>query len=83
MHLGFLRKLGFELSKTISPKEAEVEYIPLQYLCEFIRTNGFDGVIYKSSVSEGYNVAVFSDTKVECVTTRLYEINNIMYNYTV
>lgn len=78
-YLNFLRRLGFELSKTVSPKEAELEYIPLQYLCEFIRKSGFDGVIYKSSVAEGYNVAIFADHKVECRNAELYEIKDIQY----
>ena len=78
-YLNFLHRLGFELSKTVSPKEAELEYIPLQYLCEFIRKSGFDGLIYNSSVAEGYNVAIFSDHKLECVDTELYEIKNIQY----
>lgn len=81
MHLGFLRKLGFELSKTISPKEGEIEYIPLQYLCEFIKTMGYDGVVYRSSVAEGYNLAIFSDSKLECIESELYEIKNIQYEY--
>lgn len=81
MHLGFLRKLGFELSKTISPKEGETEYVPLQYLCEFIKTMGYDGVVYRSSVAEGYNLAIFSDSKLECIESELYEIKNIQYEY--
>lgn len=80
-HLGFLRKLGFELSKTISSKEAEIEYIPLQYLCEFIKMRGYDGVIYKSSVAEGYNLAIFSDDKLNCIETKLYEIKTVKYEY--
>lgn len=78
-YLNFLRRLGFELSKTVSPIEAELEYIPLQYLCEFIRKSGFDGVIYESSVAEGYNIAIFTDHKVECRNAELYEIKDIQY----
>ena len=78
-YLRFLRRLGSELSKTVTPKEAELEYIPLQYLCEFIRNCGFDGVVYNSSVAEGYNLAVFADDKLECTSTGLYEIGKIEY----
>ncbi|TET40349.1 MAG: RES domain-containing protein [Dehalococcoidia bacterium] len=81
MHLGFIRKLGFELSKTISPKEAEIEYMPLQYLCEYIKIRGYDGVAYKSAVAKGYNLAIFSDYKLECIESELYEIKNIQYEY--
>jgi hypothetical protein len=80
-HLGFLRKLDFELSKTIGPKEAELEYRPLQYLCEFVKIRGYDGVVYKSSVAEGYNLAIFSDNKLPCIDSKLYEIKSIQYEY--
>jgi len=80
-HLGFLRKLGFELSKTISRRESDIEYIPLQYLCEFIKICGYDGVIYESSVAEGHNLAIFADDKLECTNTNLYEIEKIQYEY--
>lgn len=80
-HLGFLRKLGFELSKTITPKEAESEYVPLQYLCEFVKISDYDGVVYKSSVASGHNFAIFSDHKVKCIKSKLYEIVNIKYEY--
>jgi hypothetical protein len=74
-HLSFLRKLGSEISKPINPEDQDLDYIPLQYLCEFIKHRGYDGVIYKSSVSAGYNIAVFNDDKVHCVNTKLYELD--------
>ncbi|MDQ5984806.1 MAG: hypothetical protein CSYNP_00502 [Syntrophus sp. SKADARSKE-3] len=74
-HAAFLRKLGSEISKPINPEDPELEYLPLQYLCEFIKHKGFAGVIYKSSVSKGYNVAVFNDNKVRCISTKLYELD--------
>jgi hypothetical protein len=74
-HIGFLRKLGIEISKPIDPKDTELEYLPLQYLCEFIKNQGFDGVAYKSSVGPGYNLAIFNDGKVKCINTDLYDIN--------
>lgn len=47
------------------------EYLPTQYLCEYIRRLGFDGIKYKSSVSvDGYNI-LFFDTQED---TRLYDI---------
>jgi len=78
-YLKFIRRLGAELSKTVSPKEAELEYIPLQYLCEFIKKMGFDGVLYKSSVAEGYNVAIFSDNKLQCTRTTLHQVGKVNY----
>lgn len=58
--LPLLERLGDELMRPVVPRGAAFEYIPSQYLCEFIKKSGFDGVVYRSSVSEGMNLALFS-----------------------
>ncbi|WP_219814094.1 RES family NAD+ phosphorylase [Rathayibacter sp. AY1D9] len=55
----FLERLGDELTRPVLPKSAPFEYVPSQHLCEFIKHCGYDGVIYRSSVSEGINIALF------------------------
>lgn len=62
----FLTHLGEELSKFIVPREAELEYLPSQYLCEFIKHIGFHGVIYRSSLDSDDNYAIFDDSLVKC-----------------
>ncbi len=57
--LPFLVKLGKELSRPVRQKAAHIDYLPSQYLCEFIKSCGFDGVMYKSSVGDGVNIALF------------------------
>lgn len=61
--LPFLERLGEELTRPVQPSEAAIDYIPSQYLCEFIKKSGFDGVIYRSSVSHGINLALFNPAK--------------------
>jgi hypothetical protein len=80
-HLEFLRMLGYELSKTVNPRDAELEYIPLQYLCEFIKNNDYDGVIYKSSASDGHNFAIFADDKLKCTRTELVEVEERILSF--
>lgn len=82
----YLCRLGEELKKPILPHEANLEYLPTQYLCEFIkhveiklkdRVFKFDGVIYKSSVGSGVNYAIFNDEKLDIVNVIVYEITDI------
>ncbi|WP_420548554.1 RES family NAD+ phosphorylase [Curvivirga sp.] len=63
--IGFLELLGEELTKPVLPESAAIDYIPSQYLCEFIKKCNFDGVIYKSSVGNGINLAIFDPYKAE------------------
>jgi hypothetical protein len=61
----FLTLLGNELSKPFGPHVADLEYLPSQYLCEFIKHSRFDGVIYRSSLAEGDNYAIFQEDKLK------------------
>lgn len=61
--LRFLEQLAAELTSPVLPQRAAVDYIPSQYLCEFIKKKGFDGVLYLSSVGNGFNLALFDPFK--------------------
>jgi len=81
--LAFLSHLEGELSKPILPRVADLEYLPTQYLCEFIKNCGYDGVVFKSSISNGANVALFDDIKVQADTLMLYEVTKLHYEQIV
>lgn len=56
----FLENLGAELTRPVVPTAAAINYIPSQYLCEFIKKQGFNGVVYASSIESGMNLALFN-----------------------
>ena len=74
---GFLIMLGFILSKPVDRNKTSLEYLPTQYLCEFIKDQDFHGVLYNSFLGDGYNVVLFDETKVECVCTKLHVVISI------
>lgn len=57
--MSFLEMLGEELSVPTQPHRATRDYLASQYLCELIKVSGYDGVIYRSSLSKGRNFAFF------------------------
>jgi RES domain-containing protein len=73
-NMPFLEHLGNELSRPVIPSEANLEYLPSQYLCELLKQIGFHGIIYKSSISDGNNYVIFSDKKLKPIKTFQYEI---------
>ncbi|GAB2526446.1 RES family NAD+ phosphorylase [Spirosoma aerophilum] len=76
----YLLRLGQELSKPIRKQDSELDYLPTQYLCELIKSLGFDGVEYKSSLNPtGFNLAIFNDQKFKCISTKLIEVKSINY----
>jgi len=76
-NMPFLTLLGNELSKAIIPRDANLEYLPSQYLCELLKKIGFHGIIYKSSIEGGTNYVIFSDKKLKSVTTSQFIITDI------
>ncbi len=75
--LPLLERLGKELSRPVLPHSAAIDYIPSQYLCEFIKKSGFDGVIYGSSVGEGINLALFDTQKGTCNSVSPYRVSKV------
>jgi RES domain-containing protein len=81
LDLDYLCHLGEELSKPILPREAHLEYLSSQYLCELIKHCGFDGVIYKSSVGDGDNFAIFNDENLNAIDIECYKIDNVNFDF--
>ncbi len=75
--LPFLERLGEELTRPVLPSGAAIDYIPSQYLCEFIKKSGFDGVVYRSSVSDGINLALFDPGKAQTGAVSLYTVSKV------
>jgi len=80
--LPFLERLGEELTRPVVPQSAAIDYTPSQYLCEFIKKCGYDGVIYRSSVSEGLNLALFDPAKAERGHVSQYRVERVSVDIT-
>ncbi|MEI4713448.1 RES domain-containing protein [Bacillus cereus] len=76
------------LSKPVFPDVSELEYIPSQYLTEFIKSLGYDGVIFKSSLGPGENYVFFNWEKIKPRRDKLeisiikhFEVNGLKYDF--
>lgn len=78
IHGSFIDKLEQELSKPRRRSDSELDYLPTQYISELIKSIGFDGIEFKSSLySEGVNVAIFNPEKFKCLEVEVYDITDI------
>jgi hypothetical protein len=75
--LAFLATVGEELTRPVHPKSAHIDYLPSQYLCEFIKDCGFDGVMYRSSVGDGVNLALFDPAKAAVDLVAQYAVSRV------
>lgn len=82
IHYPFISRLEKEISKPNRRADNELDYLPTQYLSEFIKSLGFDGVEYRSSVNpNGYNLAIFNPSKFEIIKTYVHEINHVDFGH--
>jgi hypothetical protein len=79
--LHFFYTLSSEMSQPISPSDSYLEYIPTQYVTEFIKNEGYDGIIFDSSLGLGQNVVLFTQDNVEVTATELLKIGQIQYDF--
>jgi hypothetical protein len=79
----FLReKISLDLSKPMRRYDSEIEYIPTQFICEFIKViTGAEGIRFRSSLhTTGKNIVLFDQTKIECTNVRKSRITSLKLN---
>jgi hypothetical protein len=74
------QEIALELAKPLRRGDSPLEYLPTQYIAEFIKSQGYDGVEYASTLRQGgKNLAVFNEELFECVSVNTIEISKIVY----
>ena len=72
-----LERWGEELTRPVLPSGVAIDYIPSQYLCEVIKKCGFAGVVYRSSVSTGRNLALFDPAQARGGIVTEYDVTKV------
>jgi len=72
--------IALEIARPMRRSDSPIEYLPTQYIAEFIKSQGYDGVEYASTLKEGgYNIAIFNEALFECVSVNTVEVTKIQY----
>ncbi len=78
IHSKFIETLNQELSKPRRRNDSELDYLPTQYLSELIKSMGFAGIEYQSSIyPDGYNLAIFTPELFQCISVEVFDIEKI------
>lgn len=71
-----------EIAKPLRRNDSSLEYLPTQFITEFIRSQAYEGVAYNSAMGTGgINLAVFNENLFKCEKVYNVEIENINYQY--
>lgn len=82
INLEHLKLISQEIAKPLRRHDSALDYLPTQYISDYIKSQGYDGVEYISTMcKDGYNIAVFDETSFKCTKTTVYDINSLSYTY--
>lgn len=74
-----LRLIAQEIAKPLR-NDNPFDYIPTQYISDYIRSKGYAGIEYKSTLHRGgVNLAVVDPILFKCIDTSVHEIKSISY----
>lgn len=80
--LGLLELFSEELSKPVRPENGNLDYIPTQFLCEFIKSEAkFDGLIFNSSFGNGKNYVFFDGETLIPAEPQKYVVSKTEHEY--
>jgi len=74
--------ISLDLSKPMRRYDSELEYIPTQFICEFIKVyTGAEGIRFRSSLHlAGNNIVIFDQDLFECESVKLMKIGTVNMN---
>ncbi len=64
-------------AKPVSPTDDIADYVPTQVLAELFKSKGLDGIAYRSSLVDGYNMALFDINFAKIINCSLRRVNRI------
>lgn len=76
-----IKEIANEIAKPLRRSDSPLEYIPTQYIVECVKSQGYDGVEYTSTIkTNGKNIALFDESLVECIGVQTVEVSDIDYS---
>lgn len=78
-----LRKIENDMAKPMSRWDSDLDYLPTQFLSDFAKYLGYDGVKYCSTFDKtAFNLALFDAAACDCTYHRNYLIGDLDYKMT-
>lgn len=68
-------------SDPVSRDDDLADYAPTQIISESFKKYGYDGVLYQSTLGDGYNVVLFDTQDATLVNCRLFEARSVDFQF--
>ena len=57
------------------------DYVPTQIIAELIKSLGYDGIAYKSSLASGHNIALFDIKLANISECDIFEVKKVDFGF--
>lgn len=68
-------------SKPVSNSDSTPDYAATQIISEFVKSKGYDGIAYKSSLAEGHNIVLFDLDAAEVLGCQIHEVSKVQFEF--
>lgn len=76
--LDLLESFSESLSTPIEPQTSDYAYTPTQYICEFIKSLGYKGIIFRSAMTQdGVNLVYFEPNAANLYKPAAYKVDRV------
>ncbi len=80
INIEYLKKMGKEIAKPLRRQDSILDYLPTQYISDFVKHKGYEGIKYRSTLNEGgNNFAIFNEKHFKCTKVDVYHVNQLEY----
>ena len=74
--------IGRGFSEPTTSSDSTADYAPTQVIAELFRSEGYDGIAYKSKFGDdGYNIALFDLEDAELISCCLYDVSTLQFSF--
>lgn len=82
LNMPILKKINSEIAKPLRRQDSEIDYLPTQYIADYIKACGFDGICYSSTLNkQGIDYAIFDPNAFSCNEVYLIQVDPVRFTY--
>ncbi len=74
-------KIAYSFSQPVSRNDDFLTYSVTQLISEIIKSEGYDGLAYKSLLNTGYNICLFSSENLDYKKSVLYDTEKVSFDF--
>lgn len=68
-------------SEPVTVGDSTADYAPTQIISEIFKREGYDGVVYKSNLGSGLNLALFDLNAADIINCFLYRVKSVVFEF--